>query len=334
MAAYEVASALAPYADRLVASSEVEPGTGWDYRSLQLLADDPAATVDELGTAIVDSFIAGNAPDTTLALLDLTQMPAARRGDGGVHVGADRAIGDGGARRRAHPGGQPGLRQESRPDPRHYMTDLGALAATIGIEALDVSDQADAVLRALNDVVVHKGSGAHGASFSGLSIYFPPSADLFSPYYVDFVPNPSGWVDFLDAYYAAGQGIAATDLPAFVNAEPDVTGDATGLTVEGTLDMASVENLSSATISYGIQSDDGSTTYYGDEPATIADDGSGLVSGFYDLTVLHISDGVDTATAYISLSTDDETAPGTGSRFRWPTSRPDGWTATPTRTSC
>ncbi len=121
-------------------------------------------------------------------------------------------------------------------------------------------------------------------------------------------PNPSGWVDFLDAYYSAGQGIAETDVPAFVSLEPDVTGDATGLTVAGTLDMISVENLTSATISYGIQLDDGSTAYYGDEPATIADDGSGLVSGFYDLTVLHISDGADTATAYISLGIDDETA--------------------------
>ena len=312
MAAYEVASALAPYADRLVASSELEPGTGWDYRSLQLLADYPAATVDELGTAIVDSFIAGNAPDTTLALLDLTQMPLLdeamaaftsalieRSATVAPDVGRTLAV-------------NPGYGKSPDPTQDHHMTDLGALTATIGIEALDVSDQADAVLRALNDVVVHKGSGALAASFSGLSIYFPPSADLFSPYYVDFVPNTSGWADFLDAYYAAGQGIAATDLPAFVNVEPDVTGDETGLTVDGTLDMASVENLSSATISYGIQSDDGSTTYYGDEPATIANDGSGLVSGFYDLTVLHISDGVDTATAYISLSTDDETAAGYG----------------------
>ena len=46
-------------------------------------------------------------------------------------------------------------------------------------------------------------------------------------------------------------------------------------------------------------------TYFGDEPATIADDGSGIVSGFYDLTILTISDGTDTATAYISLSTED-----------------------------
>src|SRR5690606_5837113 len=30
MATYEVASALAPYADRLVASQELEPGHGWD----------------------------------------------------------------------------------------------------------------------------------------------------------------------------------------------------------------------------------------------------------------------------------------------------------------
>ena len=232
MAAYEVASALAPYADRLVASSELEPGSGWDYRSLQLLADYPAATVDELGTAIVDSFIAGNDPDTTLALLDLTQMPLldeAMAAFTSVLIERSATVAPDVGRTLAV---NPGYGRSPDPTQDHHMTDLGALTATIGIEALDVSDQADAVLRALNDVVVHKGSGALAASFSGLSIYFPPSADLFNPYYVDFVPNTSGWADFLDAYYAAGQGIAATDLPAFVNVEPDVTGDATGLTVE------------------------------------------------------------------------------------------------------
>jgi len=307
MATYEVASALAPYADRLVASSEVEPGSGWDYRSLQLLADDPAATVDDLGVAIVDSFIADNAPDTTLALLDLTQMPALDEAmaafTSALIERTDTVAPDVGRTLAVNPG------YGRSPDPTQdsYMTDLGTLAATIGIEALDVSDQADEVQRALNDVVVHKGSGDQAPSFSGLSIYFPPSIELFNQAYAYAAPNPSGWIDFLEAYYTAGQGIAPSDVPAFVNDEPDVSGDATGFTVEGTLDMASVESLSSATISYGIQYDDGSVSYFGDEPATITDDGSGLVSGFYDLTVLHISDGVDTATAYISLSTDDET---------------------------
>lgn len=307
MAAYEVASALAPYADRLVASSEVEPGSGWDYRSLQLLADDPAATADDLGVAIVDSFIADNHPQVTLALLDLTQMPAldeAMAAFSSALVERTATLAPDIGRTLA---GNPGYGRSPDPTQDFYMTDLGTLTATIGIGALDVSDQADAVLRAMNDVVLYKGSGPAAPSFSGMSIYFPPSRDLTDGAYEYSAPNPSGWVDFLKAYYASGQAIAETDFPAFLNSEPDVTGDATGLTVEGTLDMVSVENLSSATVSYGIQQEDGSVVYFGDEPAMIADDGSGLVTGFYDLTVLNISDGVDSATAYISLSTDDET---------------------------
>jgi hypothetical protein len=306
MAAYEVGSALAPYADRLIASSELEPGSGWDYRSLQLLADDPAATVDDLGVAIVDSFILDNAPDTTLALLDLTQMPlldeamaafssalVERSATVAPDVGRVLAV-------------NPGYGRNPDPSQDSYMTDLGTLTATIGIEALDVSAQADDVLRALNDLVVHKGAGAAAQSFSGLSIYFPPTIDLYNQAYVYAAPNPSGWVDFLETYYTAGQGIDAGAVPAFIDSEPVVTGDAEGITAEAAIDPASIENLSSATISYGLPSEDGSVAFFGDEPATISDDGSGIVSGFYDLTILNISDGTDTATAYISLSTDDE----------------------------
>jgi hypothetical protein len=165
-----------------------------------------------------------------------------------------------------------------------------------------VSDQADAVQRALNDAVVHKGSGAQAPAFSGLSIYFPPSLDVFNQAYVYAAPNPSGWIDFLEAYYNSGQAIAPTDRPAFAETEPTVSGDSSGVTIEGTLDSGAIENVSTASIRYGVPTEDGSVTYLGDEPATIADDGSGVVSGFYDLTVLTISDGVDTATAYISLS--------------------------------
>ena len=79
MAGYEVASTLAPLADRMVASSELEPGHGWDYRALQVLADDPEADADALGTALVDGFQSqatesGTDQDITLSMLDLTQM--------------------------------------------------------------------------------------------------------------------------------------------------------------------------------------------------------------------------------------------------------------------
>ena len=76
MATYEVATTIAPLADRMVASSELEPGHGWDYHSLQVLADDPNATADGVGTAFVDSYLADDDTDGTLALLDLTQMSA------------------------------------------------------------------------------------------------------------------------------------------------------------------------------------------------------------------------------------------------------------------
>ena len=125
---------------------------------------------------------------------------------------------------------------------------------------------------------------------------------------MDFAPNMSDWVDFLNAYYSSGQGIGRRICRRSSTPSPTSSVMPPASPSKAPWASASVENLSSATINYGIQSGDGSTVFYGDEPATIADDGSGLVSGFYDLTVLHISDGVDTATAYISLSADDETA--------------------------
>ncbi len=172
-----------------------------------------------------------------------------------------------------------------------------------------MSDPADAVLQVLDNVTVYFGSGAAAPSYSGLSIYFPPTSDLYAldvelwgSEYAESVPNSVGWIDLLETFYTAGDSIAETDFPAFVT-EPVVTADASGITVEARLDPASVDNVSQATINYGIANDDGSTDYYGDEPATIADDGSGLVTGSYDRTVLNISDGTDTATAYITLNT-------------------------------
>ncbi len=43
------------------------------------------------------------------------------------------------------------------PDPANdtHMTDLGILVSELGVQALNISDQADAVIRALNDAVIH-----------------------------------------------------------------------------------------------------------------------------------------------------------------------------------
>jgi hypothetical protein len=312
MATYEVASTLAPLADRLVASSELEPGHGWDYTALQVLADDPSTDVDTLGTALVDGFEAqaqeaGTDSDITLSLVDLTQMDAVDGAMGELTaalieradtvspvVGRTLAVNHGYGR---------------NPDPSAdtFMTDLGALVAQIGIEALDVSDQADAVMRAINDAVVHKIQGPAAADYSGLSIYFPPVEDYFKADYSAIPANPSGWGDFLSAYYAAGSAIPIESQPTFTTDDATVTIDEEGLTIEGIFDAAAAaENVASASIEYGLVGEDGSITYIGDEQATVSDDGSGLVSGFYDLTTLNLTDGIDTALAYLTLSYDDD----------------------------
>ena len=313
MATYEVASALAPLADRMVASQELEPGHGWDYRSLGVVAGDDAASVDAdaLGKSIIEGFQAqatseGTEAEVTLALLDLTKMAEvdsamaefagalAERGAAIAPViGASRANNLGFGR---------------SPDPAEdtQMTDLGLLAAKIGVEALDVSDQADTLIKAINDVVVHSIDGSATKGATGLSIYFPPTQELSNADYATAV-GESSWLSFLVSYFNAGEAIPTNERPTFTNVDglADATFDVDGLTLTGELDPAAVANLSEATISYGIVEADGSITYIGEEPATLPADGETTVVGTYDLTSLTISDGQDTAYAYLTMTIDE-----------------------------
>ena len=312
MASYEVATAMAPVADRLIASSELEPGHGWDYNALQVVADDPSIDVDALGTAIVDGFMAqaqasGTENDITLALLDLTQMAtidAAMTDLTTALVERAATVSPVVGRSLAE---NPGYGRSPDPAMDTHHTDLGALVASIGIEALDVSDQADALIRAINDAVVHKISGPAAPDFSGLSIYFPPENLYFNEDYRSIPSSGNGWVDFLDAYYGAGDAIPEELQPEFTTEDAIVEIDEEGLTIEGLFELDSLENVADAYIEYALIGEDGSYTYIGDESAEVSDDGSGLVSGFYDLTQLVLTDGFDSASAYLSLTDDDDT---------------------------
>jgi hypothetical protein len=312
MATYEVASNLAPVADRMVASEELEPGHGWDYRALQAIADDPGADADDLGRAIVDGFgeqaeDQGTDGEITLALLDLTQMPAL---DGAVAEFGEALSDDvdavapvvGHERARALAFGR-------SPDPAQdtHMTDLGRLAEEIGgrREAEAVSDEADAVVDALDDVVVGSVAGEATSDATGLSIYFPPRAELFSEDYGE-VDQMGAWSGFLGRYYATGSTIPATERPRFTepDGEADATFDDEGLHLRGTFDADVEGNLAGATIAYGLDESDGSITLLGEEPAELGE--AGQVTGHYDLTALTISDGSATAFAYVQLSVDED----------------------------
>ena len=76
MASYEVAQAVNGLTDYLLASEELEPGHGWDYRSLSAFSTQPSLGPLALGRAIADGFESqakeyGTASDITLSLLDM-----------------------------------------------------------------------------------------------------------------------------------------------------------------------------------------------------------------------------------------------------------------------
>ncbi|HWQ65642.1 MAG TPA: clostripain-related cysteine peptidase [Methanospirillum sp.] len=76
MGTIEVAAAIAPHAQYLVASEELEPGSGWSYGGwLSVLLQDPGIDPVTIGKAMVDSFMETNDPGKTLSVIDLSRIP-------------------------------------------------------------------------------------------------------------------------------------------------------------------------------------------------------------------------------------------------------------------
>lgn len=309
MASYEVATAMAPLADRMVASQELEPGHGWDYASFSVLNDGSSA--EELGNAVIEGYVAqaeaeGTQNEITLSMIDLTKMSAldqavAELSESMAESASDVASAVG--RGRAN-----NLGFGRSPDPAEdsQMTDLGLLATGISNAAPELEDQASAVAFALDDAVLTSIDSATTSGATGLSIYFPPVQDLADGAYQD-VPGTESWSQFLTSYYEAGDAIPEGERAALQEA-PDgaeVFFDEDGANIAGTFAEGTEDNLVDATISYGLVEEDGAITYIGEEPAAIADDGSGQALGIYDLTQLVMSDGEDEVTAYVALTYED-----------------------------
>ena len=81
MGTIEVANALAPYSDYLIASEEVEPGSGWYYTNfLTKLEENPGMPMKDLAKQIINDYSSsqytGGYAETTLSLIDLEAIPA------------------------------------------------------------------------------------------------------------------------------------------------------------------------------------------------------------------------------------------------------------------
>lgn len=206
MATYELACYVQEYADFMIASEELLPAEGFDYRSLfGALVQNPAIDGESLGRLMVDDFFARsleNLPDDylTLSVLDLSKLPALTAAMEAIGGGLSRALDMGGlasisrSRQRMRSFGD---FNESGSD----MVDLGQFIETYGaLSGADVS----AALDALDGVVAYsRHTKANLDNISGMSILVPMRtrykyddyADQYDP--LDRYPAYS---DFLDSY--------------------------------------------------------------------------------------------------------------------------------------
>ncbi len=310
MATYEVASAMAPLADYLVASEEVEPGNGWDWSTLSTPIG--GITTEDLGSQILEGFTdesqAANENSTTLSVVDLNQLPTldlalsdlaramtdqARDQIGRVGYARNQAIGFG---------------KDPQPENDYFSVDMGDLATSL-VNLPGMEDSSQAVLDALDSVVVEHLDGPVASKATGLAAYFPPSSNLHQAEY-DMIGASPSWSQVLGAYYRNANSVSGAELPTFVDADRFIEAELTDTSADGLYLETDVEpgtggNIIQSYLFWG-QVDGADTnmvTWFGELNADVAGD---TVSGGYDWRYLTITDGTTPTYAYAQLNFDTE----------------------------
>ena len=313
MGTYEVAIAMEAYADVMVASQELEPGHGWDWEVLNVVASDPSIDAPSLGMKIADAYKQhaidhGTETEITLSVIDLAKIVDVRKALQALEIplvsqSDDLASKLGIAQSKS-------LRVGKNPDPSldAQMLDLGSLAVELGEVEPDLLDLTNDLVAALEEAVIGQVTGPATKSATGLAIYFP-KLESFSNEGYFYLQGITGWQNILISYFEAQQNIPENEQAEFVTEPYSATYalDADeGLEITAQFNLAAQDNLTEAVIYYGLPEEDGSILFLGEEAAEILTDGSGVAFGFWDLTVLTMSDGVDTVYAYTQLYIDED----------------------------
>jgi hypothetical protein len=190
MANFEVMRTVAPYAKAMVASEELEPGDGWNYRpAFARLVANPTLDGFAVGRIIVDTYRdyyikdQGNRDSSiTLSLTDLSKIDALSSAvnDLSMHKqafikagGRPNILKVAGARWRTEDYGQ----EEGGKSAAEFF-DLVHYAQNVKAASNDpnVAKAADAVIAATKSAVLHKANGSARPNSNGISIYFPNKA--------------------------------------------------------------------------------------------------------------------------------------------------------------
>jgi len=188
MSNFELAYTIKDKVKYLIASEELEPGSGWDYKKLfnQLSKNTSQDTV-ELGTYIIDNYIQSNdsfffGSDATLSIIDLSKMD-------NLYNNVETYLKE--------------IRNEKF-NSNKYTQVSKALQKTKSfadgeIDTIDIKDLAfnlensysEKLIQALDDTIIYNKTTSLVENTNGLSIYFPNE-------------NLEYYEDMIDTYYAIG----------------------------------------------------------------------------------------------------------------------------------
>jgi len=171
MASIETAFICAPYATYMIASQEVEPGTGWDYSFLHGIASDPSGAVT--GIRIVDTYYAsfsGMYDDLyiTLSCIDLRKIGAVETAMDGMFAGLDDVLDENSFSILSN------LRRDARSIARASTGseyDLIDLYHMTQLYSAQLPGDAAVLMDAVDDAVIYHRSNIPDTN--GLSIYYP-----------------------------------------------------------------------------------------------------------------------------------------------------------------
>lgn len=187
----------------LVASEELEPGDGWEYRSyIGGLAQNVGWNAAQLGKHMVDTYIKSYATgvqrgsDITLSAIDVNVV-ANELAPALSAFGNELAAG--------LPGNKAAIDAARSKTQTFYNRDAADLGHFLQLYASAVRSQgATAVMNAYGKAVIANGFDRYNPNATGSQIYFPMSSMSYKPVY----DNPSillfaetkGWGNFLKAY--------------------------------------------------------------------------------------------------------------------------------------
>ena len=207
MGSLSTAVAIAPHASYLLASEDFMPGHGLDYAGFGALATLPPGEVPALGAALIDAYAAQSKAKHTDASITLSLLALEHTGPVADSLSVLAfALGADVASIAAELASGRGVVQEfgrsSDPDEAYHIVDLADLATEIAARIPALAPQADAVLAALDDLVVDNLNGAVTPGAHGLALYYPPLLGYYTPGY-DEIDGVGTWDIALKDYFEA-----------------------------------------------------------------------------------------------------------------------------------